>query len=98
MQMFSRFNTLRVRLVLWSMLVNALLLIAFGGGIWLALRQVQYRQVSDTLQLSAVQLSASIDVINGKMTVPVAPVWFLTQQLRITMSNFNFSPSTGSSE
>ena len=74
MQTFSQFSTLRVRLVLWSMLVNALLLVAFGGGIWLALRQVQYRQVNDTLQLSAAQLSAAIDSDNGQLTVPADDV------------------------
>src|SRR5258707_1965560 len=67
---FRHFNTLRVRLVLWSLLVNAILLIVFGGGIWLVLRQVQYRQVNDTLQLSAAQLSASIDFSNGQLIVP----------------------------
>ncbi len=70
MSNLNRLNTLRVRLVLWSMLVNALLLIAFGGGIWFALRQVQYRQINDMLQLSAAQLAASIDANNGQLTIP----------------------------
>lgn len=70
MRNLSRLSTLRVRLVLWSMLVNALLLIAFGSGILLALRQIQYRQLNDMLQLSAAQLAASIDANNGQLTAP----------------------------
>jgi signal transduction histidine kinase len=80
MRTLKQFSTLRVRLVLWSMLVNAFLLIAFGGGIWLALRQVQYRQVNDMLQLSAAQLSAATDLSNGQLIVPADDVAVLTNR------------------
>ncbi len=80
MKRFSRANTLRVRLVLWSMAVNALLLMAFGGGIWLVLRQVQDHQVNDTLQLSASQLASVIDANNGQLTAPPDDVASLTSR------------------
>lgn len=75
-----QFSTLRVRLVLWSMLVNAFLLIVFGSGIWLVLRQVQFRQINDTLQLSAAQLSTAIDYNNGTLTVPADDVTVLANR------------------
>ncbi|MHB8627221.1 MAG: sensor histidine kinase [Aggregatilineales bacterium] len=80
MQRVNRLNTLRVRLVVWSMAVNALLLIAFGSGIWLALRQVQLRQIDDTLQLSAAQLAATIDSNNGQSTVSPEDVAMLANR------------------
>ena len=62
-------NTLRIRLTLWSLVVNALLLMAFGLGVWLILRQVQNRQIDETLQLSASQLVDG-DELNRRTTIP----------------------------
>ncbi len=65
-----RLNTLRMHVVFWSMFVNGLLLISFGSGVWLVLRQVQNRQVNDTLQLSAAQIEAAVDSSNGHLIIP----------------------------
>ena len=63
-------RTLRARLVLWTVLVNAVLLTLLSGVAWIVLRQLQSRQIDDVLQLSAAQLTASVDVTNGRLSVP----------------------------
>ncbi|MGI8588582.1 MAG: sensor histidine kinase [Chloroflexia bacterium] len=66
------FSTLRGRLVGWSLLVNALILGAFGGGLWFTLHQVQDQQLSTTLQISVAQLAAAADVTAGRANVPAS--------------------------
>ncbi len=58
----ARLQTLRVRLVLWSLLVNALLLIGLGVGVGLVLRQIQYQQMDDRLHVSAAELTRSVEI------------------------------------
>ncbi len=63
-------STLRGRLVAGSLGVNALLLLALGAGLWLTVRTVQSQEVSSTLQLSAAQLAAAVDVRGATVLVP----------------------------
>jgi heavy metal sensor kinase len=65
----ARLHTLRVRLVLWSLLVNALLLIGLGVGVGLVLRQIQYRQMDDRLRVSAAELARSVQMNNSQVTI-----------------------------
>ncbi len=53
-----------------SLLVNALLLFALGAGLWLTVRTVQSQEVNSTLQLSAAQLAAAVDVRGATVVVP----------------------------
>jgi len=69
--MMRQLNTLRFRLVLWSMLVNAVLLLGLGAGLWWGLRQLDSNQIDNTLQLSAAQLSAAVDMVDGRLGVPI---------------------------
>ena len=66
----NKFNTLRVRLVLWTMAINAFLLLVLGGLGWIVLRRDQDQALNDTLELSAAQLIAAVDVAYGNFTVP----------------------------
>lgn len=67
-----KFNTLRVRLVLWTVLINAVLLIALGSGGWIWLRRVQNQELNDTLKLTAAQLAAAVDLVDGQVIVPAS--------------------------
>ena len=67
-----KFNTLRVRLVLWTVLINAVLLIALGSGGWIWLRRVQNQEINDTLKLTAAQLAAAVDLVDGQVVVPTS--------------------------
>jgi signal transduction histidine kinase len=65
-----RLKSLRARLVLWTMLINAVMLTLLSGLVWGVLWQSQNYQLNDTLQLSAAQLIAAVDVTNGRLSVP----------------------------
>src|SRR2546421_8906702 len=78
--MMKRFRTLRIRLVLWSLLVNAMLLCLLGIGLWWGLRRIQSSQIDNTLQLSASELAAAVDVVNGDLAVPASDVGALNNQ------------------
>jgi len=62
------------------MLVNAVLLGLLGGLAWIVLRQSQTRQLDDTLQLSAAQLVAAVDVTNGRLSVPPTDALVMTER------------------
>jgi len=53
---------LRVRLVLWTVIIEAVLLLVFSGVFILVLRNEQNSQIEETLRLSASQLNAVVDV------------------------------------
>ncbi len=74
----NRVRTLRARLVLWTMLVNALLLVFLCGLAWVVLRQLQSRQLDDILQLSAAQLASAVDVTGGQLSIPAGDTEILT--------------------
>jgi heavy metal sensor kinase len=56
--------------VWWSLLVNALLLIGLGVGVWLVLREIQYRQMDDRMLISAAELARSMDIDALEVTIP----------------------------
>lgn len=68
----NKFNTLRVRLVLWTVLINAVLLVVLGGGGWVLLQRQQNQELNDTLKLTAAQLAAAVDVVDGRVDVPAS--------------------------
>ena len=71
-------RSLRARLVLWSLCVNALLLIGLGAGILFVFSRLQANQTDAALQLGASQLAAVIDLDQGHLTVPDEDAALLT--------------------
>ena len=67
-----KFNTLRARLVLWTMAVNAVLLLLLGGTGWIVLRRGQDQALNETLKLTAAQLAAAVDVVDGRIMLPAS--------------------------
>jgi signal transduction histidine kinase len=67
--LLARLHSLRVRLVLWSLLVNALLLIGLGSGVGLVLREIQYGQMDDRLRISAAELTRSVQIDDLQVTI-----------------------------
>jgi signal transduction histidine kinase len=65
-------KTLRVRLVLWSIALEAVLLLGFSVALTLSLRSVQMKSVDDALHLAASQLNSSIDVQGTRFILPPA--------------------------
>ncbi|MEJ2750857.1 MAG: HAMP domain-containing protein, partial [Anaerolineae bacterium] len=63
---------LRTRLVLWTVALEALLLVAFAVVFLFVLRNGQNQQIDETLRLGATQLNAVVDVRNGQYTVTAA--------------------------
>lgn len=55
-------SSLRVRLVLWTVALEAVLLMVFAGILVLVLQKTRSQQIDDTLLLSASQLNAVVDV------------------------------------
>jgi heavy metal sensor kinase len=81
-------KSLRLQLVLWSTLVNAVLLLSIEFGVWATLREVQNRQINDILRLTATQLAAdvyvdssgvSLDLTNTRLTLSQQGIlaWFV---------------------
>lgn len=64
-------KTLRVRLMLWTMLINAVLLALLVTTGWLTLHREQDAALNTTLKLSATQLTTAVDNIGGNL-VPSA--------------------------
>jgi heavy metal sensor kinase len=58
----KRLRKLRVRLVLWTVMIEAVLLLIFSGVFIFVLRNEQNSQIEETLHLSADQLNAVVDV------------------------------------
>ncbi len=59
-------NKIRTRLVLWTVLLEAGILIVFGSVLVFFVYQLQTKEISDSLHLSAAELNAVIDVSNNK--------------------------------
>ena len=76
----TRFNTLRIRLVLWTMAINTVLLAMLGSAGWIVLQRGQEQALNETLKLSAAQLIAAVDVTNGRFTVPAGDAAALTER------------------
>ncbi len=62
-------TNLRTRLVLWTVALEALLLVAFAAVFLFVLRNAQNQQIEETLRLGAAQLNAVVDVRKGQYTV-----------------------------
>jgi len=60
---------LRVRLVLWTVMIEAVLLLIFSGVFIFVLRNEQNRQIEETLHLSASQLNAVVDIRGNQYLV-----------------------------
>ncbi|MCA9936887.1 MAG: HAMP domain-containing protein, partial [Anaerolineales bacterium] len=64
--------SLRARLALWMVVVEALLLAVFTAVTVLILQNLQNQQIEDTLHLSASELNAVIDVRDGQYAAAVS--------------------------
>ena len=80
MNRLEKLSTVRARLVLWTMMINATLVLVLGGVGWIVLRRAQNQVLNDTLQLSAAQLIAAVDVNNGAFIVPPSDAAALTER------------------
>ncbi|MCB0208957.1 MAG: HAMP domain-containing protein [Anaerolineae bacterium] len=86
----NRFHSLRVRLVLWTVALEAGLLLIFAVVLITVLRNNQNQQIEETLRLSATQLNAVVDVRGSNYYADVAETadlrgrgvlaWILTPQ------------------
>jgi signal transduction histidine kinase len=65
-------KTVRVRLVLWSIALQAVLLLGFAIALALSLHNVQMQSVDDALRLAASQLNSAIDVQGTRFILPPA--------------------------
>ncbi len=61
--------SLRARLALWMVLVEALLLVVFTAVTIIILQNLQNQQIEETLRLSASELNAVVDVRDGNYAV-----------------------------
>lgn len=69
--MMKRTN-LRTQLVLWTVALEALLLVVFAAVFIFILRNAQNQQIDETLRLGAAQLNAVVDVRDGQYAVAAA--------------------------
>lgn len=65
-------TNLRTQLVLWTVALEALLLVAFAAVFIFILRNAQNQQIDETLRLGAAQLNAVVDVRDGQYAVAAA--------------------------
>ena len=63
-------NSLRARLVLWMVALEALLLVVLAGVSLVSMRNIQNRQIDQTLRLSAAELNAVVDVRGTTFDIP----------------------------
>ena len=63
----ARLNTLRVRFAVWTAGLLLVLLAAFGAFVYVALERGLAREIDQSMQLTAGQVVASIDVENGQV-------------------------------
>lgn len=64
------FRSFRVRLVLWTVVMEALLLIMLALALVLILRTIQQNRVTEILELAASQVNAAVDVQSGEFLIP----------------------------
>lgn len=65
----NKLNNLRLRLVLWTILLETVLMLIFGVVLVTVLQNARNRQIDETLHLSASQLNAVVDVSGGKYQI-----------------------------
>src|SRR5262249_26892136 len=68
----QRLTNLRVRLVLWTVALEALLLLVLASVLTLVLQQLQHQEIANTLRLSASQLNAVTDVRGDQYIIEAA--------------------------
>jgi signal transduction histidine kinase len=73
-------KTLRMRLVLWSIALEAVLLLGFAVALTLSLRYVQQQRIDDALRLAASQLNSAIDVQGARFILPPADAATLQEE------------------
>ncbi|MEZ4865245.1 MAG: ATP-binding protein [Caldilineaceae bacterium] len=73
-------NSLRLRLVLWAVTLEAILLLVLGGVLLFVVQKLENQQVKDTLRLAASQLNAVIDVRDGQYAIEPADITALRRQ------------------
>jgi heavy metal sensor kinase len=65
-----KLNTLRVRFALWTALLILFVLAVFGAYVYFSMARGLYTALDDTLRVSASQITASLNVANGKLSLP----------------------------
>lgn len=65
----TRFSTLRVRFAFWVAILLLGALIVFGVFVYVSLSRSLYASVDDSLQLSAAQAIAAVNVENGELSI-----------------------------
>jgi heavy metal sensor kinase len=65
-----KFNTLRTRFALWTALLILLVLAVFGAYVYISMSRGLYAALDETLNVSASQIMASLNVDNGKLILP----------------------------
>ncbi len=65
----NKLNNLRLRLVLWTILLETVLMLVFGFVLVTVLQNASNRQIDETLRLSASQLNAVVDISAGKYEI-----------------------------
>jgi heavy metal sensor kinase len=63
-------NNLRVRLVLWTVALEATLLLIFAAILVAALHNTQRQQIDETLRLSASDMNAAVDFSGSRFEIP----------------------------
>lgn len=63
-------NNLRVRLVLWTVILEAVLLVIFAGILLGALQNTLNQQTDETLRLGAAQMNAVVDIRDSRYEIP----------------------------
>ncbi|MCB0127185.1 MAG: HAMP domain-containing protein, partial [Caldilineaceae bacterium] len=75
-----RLHSLRVRLVLWTVALEAVLLVILAAVLLLVVNQLQQRQINETLRLGATQLNAVIDVQGNDYLVEAGDIAALRRE------------------
>ncbi len=76
----NQWHSLRARLVLWTVALEAILLFILAVVLVFVLQDLQNRQLNETLRLSAAQLNAVIDVSGGQFALDPVDVAALHSQ------------------
>ena len=75
-----RLNNLRVRLVVWTVALEAVLLLIFGALLIFVIQEAQNNQIDEALRLGASQLNAVVDIQAGQYVIQTADKSALSAQ------------------
>ena len=76
----QKLRSLRARLVLWTVALEAVLLLILAAVMLFAVYRLQQRQVNETLRLGVTQLNAVIDVQGGQYLTEAADIAALRRE------------------